>query len=422
MHTAVVKVESLRQHGVWPMPRPQAEQWRRLEVVFKVAEVCNLNCSYCYFFNGGDKSFEEHPNFMSNSTVAEAIEFLARTARESDVRELQIDFHGGEPLMLQKHKFDEMCTMLREGLGFVPTFQLAVQTNGTLITDEWIEVLGRHNVAIGLSMDGDKENHDRRRVDHKGRGSYDDSVRGLRLVQAAFKDGRLKNDVAVACVMSEMHDPVAVIRHLVDELNVYTFNLILPNYSHDDIDPSVVEWASKFMLGAFEEWIRRKDKRIHIRFIDRLLSSLVGGRASVERRDLIARSDAAFTISSNGELGGSDEERGAVPYAFGTGHFATGEHTLTDFYETEVIRRYLRSQRTRCATCEACVWSDVCRAGDGFGSATERHAARNGFDNVSVYCEAYKAVLVRMTRYALEHGVPFEKIEEVLRDRSVAAA
>jgi uncharacterized protein len=422
MQTALVNVSSITKRGVWPQPRARAEQWRRVEVILKIAEVCNLNCSYCYFFHGGDNSFEEHPNFMSPATAQDMVAFFARTARESDLRQLQIDFHGGEPLMLQKHKFEELCRLLTEGLSFIPDFQLAIQTNGTLITDEWIEIFSKYNVAVGLSLDGSKEQHDVMRVDHKGRGSYDDTVRGLRLIQQAFKDGRLKATAAVSCVVSERHDPVEVIRHMVDELQVYTFNLVIPMFSHDNVEQKTVEWAKKFMLGAFEEWIRRRDRNIHIRFIDRFLTALVGGADGMAKRNLLATSDTALTVSSNGELGGSDDERVSAGYAFGTGHFATGEHSLTDFYATEGMKRYLRERSEPATTCKSCVWMDVCRAGDGFGSAVERHSNRNGFDNPSVYCEAYKAVLVRMTRYALEHGVPFAKIEEVLRVEAPATA
>ncbi len=82
MHSSVISIDSITKRGQWPAPRARADQWRKVEVVLKLAAVCNLDCDYCYFFHGGDNSFEEHPNFISAKTVHEVTAFLARTARE----------------------------------------------------------------------------------------------------------------------------------------------------------------------------------------------------------------------------------------------------------------------------------------------------------------------------------------------------
>ena len=58
-----------------------------------------------------------------------------------------------------------------------------MQTNGTLLTDEWCEVYKEHNFLIGISIDGPRELHDAYRVNKGGADTFDDVMRGLRLLQ-----------------------------------------------------------------------------------------------------------------------------------------------------------------------------------------------------------------------------------------------
>src|SRR5438105_10663432 len=80
-----------------------------LEVILKTVERCNIACRYCYFFFGGDTSYERHPPCITRATVNEVAGFLKAGAVDLGIDKLQIDFHGGEPLMQKLCDFDWMC-------------------------------------------------------------------------------------------------------------------------------------------------------------------------------------------------------------------------------------------------------------------------------------------------------------------------
>ena len=141
--------------------------------VLKVASRCNLNCSYCYMYNLGDKTYLKQPKFMSISTIHTFAEKLAHYGKENGLRSFQIVFHGGEPLLLPKEFYKESVRIFTETLSDA-YFDFVIQTNGVGLDEDWYALFNELNIRVGISMDGPKEYHDRYRVFHNGKGSYDE--------------------------------------------------------------------------------------------------------------------------------------------------------------------------------------------------------------------------------------------------------
>lgn len=114
---------------------------KSLYVVLKVTERCNLNCSYCYYFNGLDNSFKSKPAAMTTDVVEQVVDFLLQGIKDYSIDLLGITLHGGEPMLLNKSSFDAICNILHTRLkAKLKKFILILQTNATLINDEWIEI------------------------------------------------------------------------------------------------------------------------------------------------------------------------------------------------------------------------------------------------------------------------------------------
>lgn len=145
-----------------------------LTIVLKTVERCNINCTYCYFFNGIDKSFKQHPPYISFETIKKITKFLKEGSKDLNIQRVRLGIHGGEPLMQKKTSFDEMCNYLRDELEPDVKVTLTLQTNGMLLDEEWINLIIKHNIGLGISIDGPKEYHDKYRVDHFGKGTYVD--------------------------------------------------------------------------------------------------------------------------------------------------------------------------------------------------------------------------------------------------------
>lgn len=92
-------------------------------------------------------------------------------------------WHAGEPLVLPSGWYDQTFSALEAHLPPGRRLRHAFQTNGTLIDDRWIELFRRWNVNVGVSLDGDRETHDRNRLTRSGKGSFDATLAGVRCLQ-----------------------------------------------------------------------------------------------------------------------------------------------------------------------------------------------------------------------------------------------
>lgn len=145
-----------------PLPEPQS-------ISLNVSSSCNLSCGYCYADRGGFSG--KQASRMEAEAAFKAIDGLfSRAAVDAPVT---IGFLGGEPLMNRKlvHEAVRYASMTGADRGLDVRF--SITTNGTLVTDEDVEMFRSHRFAVTVSVDGDRERHDAQRPDRRGRGSYE---------------------------------------------------------------------------------------------------------------------------------------------------------------------------------------------------------------------------------------------------------
>lgn len=186
-----------------------------VQLILKFSERCNLNCSYCYYFNGLDQSFKTKPKYLKEEVLSQVIIFLKQAIVELKLDQISISFHGGEPMLIGKKRFAAYCERLIAVLSSaIPSFELSMQTNGVLIDEEWIELFRKYNIRLGISLDGNKKAHDRYRVDHKGRGSYDQLEKAIRLLQAK------EYEFGVLTVFDPSTNPFEILDHYINTLQI----------------------------------------------------------------------------------------------------------------------------------------------------------------------------------------------------------
>jgi uncharacterized protein len=145
-----------------PLPDPQS-------ISLNVSSSCNLSCGYCYADRGGFSG--RQTSRMDVKTAFKAIDGLfSRAAVNAPVT---IGFLGGEPLMNRKlvHEAVRYASVTGADRGLDVRF--SITTNGTLVTDEDVEMFRSHRFAVTVSVDGDRERHDAQRPDRRGRGSHE---------------------------------------------------------------------------------------------------------------------------------------------------------------------------------------------------------------------------------------------------------
>lgn len=133
-----------------------------------IAHSCNLTCSYCF---AGQGRYHGESALMSYDTGKRALDFLIENSGTR--HNLEVDFFGGEPLL----NFDVVKRLVEYARSIEKeknkNFRFTLTTNGMLVDDDVIDFCNREMSNVVLSLDGRKEVHDRYRVDHAGRGSWD---------------------------------------------------------------------------------------------------------------------------------------------------------------------------------------------------------------------------------------------------------
>ncbi len=139
--------------------------------------VCNLDCAYCFFLS--------KEMLYPGSRFRMADELLETYLRQlidahGGVPEVQVAWQGGEPTLMGLEFFRRSVEIANRYLRLGQRAVYSIQTNGTLIDDEWAAFFMEHDFLVGISIDGPRELHDTYRVNKGGRGSFDQVMRRTR--------------------------------------------------------------------------------------------------------------------------------------------------------------------------------------------------------------------------------------------------
>jgi uncharacterized protein len=243
--------------------------------------VCNLACTYCFFLDK-ELLYPGSPFRMSDEMLEAYIRQLIDGHRTPRVT---VAWQGGEPTLMGLDFFRKAIELQelyrRPGM----TFENTMQTNGTLLDDEWCEFLAEHDYLVGLSLDGPRELHDAYRVNKSGRGTFDRVMRGLRLLQ--------KHDVEynVLTTVNRVNAdyPLEVYRFLRDDAGADWIQLIpiVERLDRDGLglrlegtevsDRSVQpEQFGRFMTTIFDDWVRNDVGSVYVQTFEAAVRNWLG--------------------------------------------------------------------------------------------------------------------------------------------------
>ncbi len=263
-----------------------------------VGPACNLNCAYCFYLEKEALFGVRRSRRMSDEVLSS---FIANYIASQPAGPVEFVWQGGEPT-LAGIPFFERVVALQRPFARTRTITNALQTNGTLLTDDWCAFLKAHGFLVGLSLDGPREIHDRYRVDRGGRGTFDRVIRGLRLLQKHNVD----YNVLAAVARDTARRPLDVYRFLRTEgVEFIQFNPIVERLADEpdatcglrlakparlDQEPDRVDlapWAvvpdeyGDFLIALYEEWVRRDVGRVFVMNFEWALNAWIGNPVPV---------------------------------------------------------------------------------------------------------------------------------------------
>jgi len=253
---------------------------RGFQVFVKPAgAACNLACRYCYYLEKGPPAPESAPPRMPKDLLEE---YVAQHIAVSPDEIIRFSWHGGEPTVLGIDYFrtiveiqDRLCPPGR-------SITNGMQTNGTLLDEGWGRFLSAEGFAVGLSLDGPRELHDRNRLTRNGQSTFDEALRGYKVLR------RHGVPIDILCVVSaaNVRNSTEVYRFLKDIGASYVTFLPLVERRPDapeGVSPESVPsdaWGD-FLCAVFEEWQSCDIGRIKIQIIEEAARTAFGQEHSL---------------------------------------------------------------------------------------------------------------------------------------------
>jgi uncharacterized protein len=263
-----------------------------------IGPICNLDCTYCFYL----EKEKLYPNTKHWAMQPEVLDrYIEQYVAAQTADEIHFAWQGGEPTLLGVDFFRSVVALEQKYAGG-KRIHNALQTNGTLIDDEWGEFLAEHKFLVGVSIDGPRELHDYYRVDKGNAPTFDRVMRGLE----KLKEHRVEFNTLTVVNRHNSHYPLEVYRFLKEIGSGFMqfipvverktaqpgsdgLILIQPSFdrSHGEAVAEVTEWSveplqyGKFLTQIFDEWVKKDVGCTFVQLFDVALESWMGLEASL---------------------------------------------------------------------------------------------------------------------------------------------
>jgi uncharacterized protein len=228
--------------------------------------VCNLDCRYCYYLEKRHLYPGATPHRMPPDLLEHYILEHIRAATEPIIR---FSWHGGEPTILGLEYYRNVVALQKKHQPPGRLIVNGIQTNGVLLDEDWCRFMAAEGFAVGLSLDGPRELHDRYRITRGKEPTHVQAVRAFELLQ------RYRIPCDLLCVVHDcnVRHPKEVYRFFREIGGKYVGFLPIVERvpgANGEVTPETVpaEAFGTFLCTVFDEWIRRDTQRLMVQIFD----------------------------------------------------------------------------------------------------------------------------------------------------------
>lgn len=239
--------------------------------------ICNLDCKYCYYLS--KETFYPDNGFRMSDNVLET--YTSEYIAAQQINEVTFSWQGGEPTLMglefYKRAIHYQQKYARPGM----RIQNTLQTNGTLLDEDWCYFFRKNNFLIGISMDGTQSLHDVYRLDKGRAGSFEDVLRGWRLLQSFG----VETNVLCSVHAANQEHPLNVYRFFRDELKaqfIQFIPIVERQSSRIAAGVPLAEYSvnsqqyGQFLIAIFDEWLSQDVGRVFVQMFDVALGAWLG--------------------------------------------------------------------------------------------------------------------------------------------------
>lgn len=391
-------------------------------MVKSVGSVCNLACNYCYYLEKSNL-YKDTSNHILKDELLE--KFIKEYIESQITPQVLFTWHGGETLM-RPLSFYKQVVALQKRYGRGRRIDNAIQTNGTLLNDEWCKFFKENNWLVGVSIDGPQEFHDEYRKNKMGKPSFVKVMQGIALLQ---KHGVEWNALAVVndfnadypldvyhffkeigCQFIQFTPIVERIfnqgdgRHLASLKDAKATNLA-------DFSVSPKQWGN-FLCTIFNEWVKNDVGQYFIQTFDSTLANWVGQQPGV--CTMAKTCGHAGVMEFNGDVYSCD-------------HFVFPEYKLGNIYDKTLVEMMYGTEQIKFGQdkynklpqqCKGCKYLFAC---NGECPKNRFIKTKDGEQGLNYLCQGYYQYFSHVAPYmdymksALEERRPPADIMNVIR-------
>ncbi|MBR3357283.1 MAG: radical SAM protein [Solobacterium sp.] len=326
---------------------------RNISVMIKPASsLCNLRCRYCFYADISENRTVASNGIMQEETTDCILSRINEALNGKGTA--NISFQGGEPTVAGLDYFRHFTEEMKKYSGIIVNY--ALQTNGTLITEEWAQFFHEHNFLIGVSLDGYKLNMDKFRFDAENNSVFDRIMKTVKLLR------KYKVEFNILTVVTDdlASHAKALLKFYRDNQFQYV-QLIpcLPGFSEStDVFALTPEKYASFYIEFFDAWLReyKRGNPISVNLFENLYGMAHGEMPY--QCGMLGRCTVQYVIESNGDTYPCDfyclDE-----YMLGNLH----ESSFAQLRDTGNAEKFLAGSACRRKPCDTCPYIRICNGG-----------------------------------------------------------
>ena len=375
-----VSLFPLYQEGSGPILPDLGATPRITSLLIKPASaVCNLDCSYCFYL---DRDADPYKSLPARRMTPETLERLVDSYLFYSYPNSVFAFQGGEPTLAGLKFFESLVALQKQYGRNGQNVSNALQTNCTLIDDDWCQLFREYNWLLGVSLDGPEEINDLYRFNKEGRGTWKKVMQGIE----TLKKNRVEFNILCVLSQANVGKPKELYRFY-RSLGVDNIQYIPLAEFHPDGSPMAFtitpEQYGRFLCETFDLWWPER-RKVRIRFFDNIAEALAGQKPG--NCTMHETCDSYVVVEYNGDIYPCD--------FFVEKNWKLGNINLDSW--TEVARRARRysfaSKKTIAhPECQVCDYRSICHG----GCPKFRSGPFGRFEDLDYFCGAYKMIYAK---------------------------
>ncbi len=364
---------------------------------------CNLACEYCYYLEKNKLYLDSDPQRRFTMTDETLEKFIKEYIEAQTMPEVLFTWHGGETLM-RPLSFYRKAVELQRKYARGHIIDNCIQTNGTMLTDEWCRFFKENNWLVGVSIDGPKEFHDEYRRNKAGAPSFHQVMKGIELLKkhgvewnalAVVNDYNADYPLEFYNFFKEIGCRYIQFTPIVERIAPKKDGryLACPADGTDiplaDFSVTPEQWGS-FLCALFDEWVRQDVGKYFIQLFDATLANWIGEQPGV--CTMAPTCGHAGVMEYNGDVYSCD-------------HFVFPEYRLGNLNTSNFVEMMYSDRQLRFGTakrdslprqCRDCRWLFACN-----GECPKNRFSRtaDGEPGLNYLCEGYRRFFAHVAPY-----------------------